>query len=103
MSDSKDKTMKILVIDDEKIVLESCSRIFGSEGFQVVTTDSARRGLELAAEGSFDVILCDWKMPELDGIDTVEMISKRSPDSAIVMITGFPALLPASHARSEKG
>ena len=42
MSDSKDKTKKILVIDDEKIVLESCSRIFGTEGFQVVTTDSAR-------------------------------------------------------------
>jgi FixJ family two-component response regulator len=98
MSDSKDKTVKMLVIDDEKIVLESCSRIFGSEGFQVVTTDSARRGLELAAEGSFDVILCDWKMPELDGIDTVEMIDKRSPDSAIVMITGFPAVERATDA-----
>jgi len=98
MSDSKDKTMKMLVIDDEKIVLESCSRIFGSEGFKVVTTDSARRGLELAAEGAFDVILCDWKMPELDGIDTVEMIDKRSPDSAIVMITGFPAVERATDA-----
>ena len=98
MSDSKDKTMKMLVIDDEKIVLESCNRIFGAEGYQVVTTDSARRGLELAAEGSFDVILCDWKMPELDGIDTVEMIDKRSPDSAIVMITGFPAVERATDA-----
>ncbi len=98
MSDSKDKTMKMLVIDDEKIVLESCSRIFGSEGYQVVTTDSARRGLELATGGNFDVILCDWKMPELDGIDTVEMIDKRSPDSAIVMITGFPAVERATDA-----
>jgi formate/nitrite transporter len=98
MSDSKDKTIKMLVIDDEKIVLESCSRIFGAEGYQVVTTDSARRGLELAAEGSFDVILCDWKMPELDGIDTVEMIDKRSPDTAIVMITGFPAVERATDA-----
>jgi len=82
MSNSKDTTKKMLVIDDERIVLESCSRIFGSEGFDVTTTDSARRGLELAAEGRFDVILCDWKMPELDGIDTVEMIDKRSPNSA---------------------
>jgi formate/nitrite transporter len=98
MSDSKDKTKKMLVIDDEKIVLESCSRIFGSEGFDVTTTDSARRGLELAAEGNYDAILCDWKMPELDGIDTVEMISKRSPDSAIVMITGFPAVERATDA-----
>jgi formate/nitrite transporter len=98
MSDSKDKTRKILVIDDEKIVLESCSRIFGSEGFDVTTTDSARRGLELASEGNFDVILCDWKMPELNGIDTVEMIDRRSPGSAIVMITGFPAVERATDA-----
>ena len=98
MNDSKDKTKKMLVIDDEKIVLESCSRIFGAEGFDVTTTDSARKGLEMAIEGNFDVILCDWKMPELDGIDTVEMIDKRSPDSAIVMITGFPAVERATDA-----
>ena len=98
MDDSKDKTKKMLVIDDEKIVLESCSRIFGAEGFEVTTTDSARKGLEMAVEGNFDVILCDWKMPELDGIDTVEMIDKRSPDSAIVMITGFPAVERATDA-----
>ena len=98
MSDSKDRQSKMLVIDDERIVLESCKRIFGAEGYEVTTTDSARRGLELAAEGEFDVILCDWKMPELDGIDTVEMIDKRSPGSAIVMITGFPAVERATAA-----
>ena len=98
MNDSKNTTKKMLVIDDEKIVLESCSRIFGAEGFDVTTTDSARKGLEMAIEGNFDVILCDWKMPELDGIDTVEMIDKRSPDSAIVMITGFPAVERATDA-----
>lgn len=90
--------LRILVIDDEKIVLDSCSRIFSAEGHEVVTTDSARRGLELAVESKFDVVLCDWKMPELDGIDTVEMIDKRSPDSAIVMITGFPDVDRATDA-----
>ena len=98
MSDTNDKTLRILVIDDEGIVLDSCRRIFSGEGYEVVTTDSARKGLELATEGRFDVILCDWKMPELDGIDTVEMIDKRSPDSAIVMITGFPAVERATEA-----
>ena len=98
MSDTNDKTLRILVIDDEGIVLDSCRRIFSGEGYEVVTTDSARKGLELATEGRFDVILCDWKMPELDGIDTVEMIDKRSPDSAIVMITGYPAVERATEA-----
>ncbi|UCF99349.1 MAG: formate/nitrite transporter family protein [Spirochaetaceae bacterium] len=98
MSKSKTKMLKMLVIDDEKIVLDACKRIFSAEEYEVLTTDSARRGLELVAENKFDVILCDWKMPELDGLDTVEMIDKRSPGSAIVMITGFPAVERATDA-----
>jgi len=83
---------RMLCIDDETVVLESCRRIFGSEGYEVVTADSARGGLELAATGHFDVILCDWKMPGMDGIDVVDILDKRSPDTAIVMISGFPAV-----------
>ncbi len=98
MSDTEKNIRNMLVIDDEDIVLESCQRIFGSEGYQVVTTDSARKGLELASETRFDVILCDWRMPELNGIDAVEMIDKRCPDSAIVMITGYPAVERATEA-----
>jgi formate/nitrite transporter len=98
MSDTEKNIRNMLVIDDEDIVLESCQRIFGGEGYQVVTTDSARKGLELASETCFDVILCDWRMPELNGIDAVEMIDKRCPDSAIVMITGYPAVERATEA-----
>ncbi len=98
MSDTKKKDKRMLVIDDERVVLDSVRRIFAGEGYEVVATDSARQGLELAAETHFDVILCDWRMPELDGIDAVEMMDKRSPESAIVMITGFPALERATEA-----
>jgi formate/nitrite transporter len=83
---------RLLVIDDESVVLTSCRRIFAEEGFEVVTTDSPRQGLELASGSRFDVILCDWRMPELSGIDVVELLDKRSPESAVVMITGFPAV-----------
>ena len=83
---------RMLVIDDEAVVLSSCRRIFTAAGFEVVTTDSPRQGLELASGSKFDVILCDWRMPELDGMDVVEMLDKRSPDSAVVMITGFPSV-----------
>jgi formate/nitrite transporter len=89
---------RMLVIDDESLVLSSVRRIFGDEGYEVVTTDDPRRGLEMAQESRYDVILCDWRMPQLDGIDVVEMLDKRSPESAIVMITGFPALERATDA-----
>jgi formate/nitrite transporter len=83
---------RMLVIDDESVVLTSCRRIFQAEGFEVVTTESPRQGLELASGSKFDVILCDWRMPELDGLDVVEMLDKRAPDAAVVMITGFPSV-----------
>ena len=83
---------RMLVIDDESVVLSACRRIFGPEGWEVVTTESPRQGLELASGSRFDVILCDWRMPELDGLDVVEMLDKRAPDAAVVMITGFPSV-----------
>ena len=83
---------RLLIIDDEKIVLDSCRKVFADEGFEVVTTDRPPEGLKLIAESFFDVILCDWKMPGFDGMDVVEEIDRRSPESAVVMISGFPSM-----------
>jgi CheY-like chemotaxis protein len=83
---------KMLIIDDEEIVLKSCQKIFEAEGFNVVVTASPQEGLKLVAESSFDVILCDWMMPGFDGMDVVEEIDRRSPNSAVVMISGYPTV-----------
>ena len=89
---------RMLIIDDEDIVLESCRKVFTSEGFDVVTTNSPAEGLKLISDSKFDVVLCDWKMPGFDGMDVVEEIDRRSPESAIVMISGFPSVGRATEA-----
>jgi len=89
---------KMLIIDDEEIVLKSCRRIFEAEGFDVVTTNNPQEGLQLASDTSFDVILVDWMMPGLDGMDVVEEIDRRSPNSAMVMISGYPSVGRATEA-----
>lgn len=89
---------KMLIIDDEEIVLNSCRKVFSTEGFHVVITPSPEEGLKLASDSAFDVILCDWKMPGLDGMDVVEEINRRSPDSAVVMISGHPTVGRATEA-----
>ena len=89
---------KMLVIDDEEIVLESCRKVFTEEGFEVVTTTNPADGLKIIEGATFDVVLCDWKMPGFDGMDVVEEISTRSPDSAIVMISGYPTVGRATEA-----
>jgi len=89
---------KMLIIDDEEIVLKSCRKIFEAEGFEVVTTANPQEGLKLVSEKSFDVILCDWMMPGFDGMDVVEEIDKASPNSAVVMISGYPSVGRATEA-----
>jgi formate/nitrite transporter len=89
---------KMLIIDDEEIVLKSCRKIFEAEGFEVVTTTNPQEGLNLVSEKSFDVVLVDWMMPGFDGMDVVEEIDKRSPNSAMVMISGYPSVGRATEA-----
>lgn len=89
---------RMLIIDDEQIVLESCRKIFSSEGFSVEITQNPQEGLDKAATSGFDVILCDWKMPGFDGMDVVEELNRRAPDSTVVMISGYPSVGRATEA-----
>jgi DNA-binding NtrC family response regulator len=89
---------RMLIIDDEEVVLESCRKIFSAEGFQVTCTTSPPEGLRLIADSSFDVILCDWKMPGFDGLDVLEELERRSSHSALVMISGYPTVGRATEA-----
>jgi formate/nitrite transporter len=88
----------MLVIDDEDVVLESCRRIFSAEGYEVTCTTSPREGLRLVENAFFDVILCDWKMPGFDGMDVLAELNQRSPDSTVVMISGYPTVGRATEA-----
>jgi formate/nitrite transporter len=83
---------KMLVIDDELVILESCRKIFSEQDYEVSTAANGKLGLEMVAGAQYDVILCDWSMPEMDGVDVVEILDKRAPDTAIVMITGYPSI-----------
>jgi formate/nitrite transporter len=89
---------RMLIIDDDVIVLRLCRRIFEAEGFEVTTTANPQEGLKMVLEKSYDVILVDWMMPGFDGMDVVEEIDKRSPNSAMVMISGHPTVGRATEA-----
>ena len=89
---------KMLVIDDDSTVLSSCQRIFEEENFYVVTTISPEEGLSLVLDTYFDVVLCDWMMPGLDGMDVITRLEETSPGSAVVMISGYPSIERATEA-----
>ena len=79
---------KILVIDDERSIRNTVKDILGFEGYTVEVAENGSRGLELVKVSDFDIILCDIKMPEMDGIEVLEKILELKPETTVVMISG---------------
>jgi len=85
----KINTMKILVVDDEDIVLESCQAVFELEGFEPVVVPSADKALETMKNENFALLLIDVKMPKHDGMYLMEKIQEQWPDIPIVLMSGY--------------
>ena len=82
--------MKILVVDDDAIVIKSCRRILEAEGFEVMTVPGADEALEKIKSSEFDLLLMDVKMPKHDGIFLMREIKKNWPDIPIIVMSGYP-------------
>jgi len=82
--------MKILVVDDDAIVVKSCKRILEAEGFEVLTVPSADEALETIKKYDFDLLLIDVKMPKHDGMFLMREIKKDLPEIPIIVMSGYP-------------
>jgi DNA-binding NtrC family response regulator len=79
---------KILVIDDERPIRRTLCEILEFEKFEVDQAENGEEGLKMAQKNNYDVILCDIKMPKMDGIEVLEKVKQLDFDSTIVMISG---------------
>jgi DNA-binding NtrC family response regulator len=79
---------KILVIDDERSIRNTLKDILEYEKYEVDLAEDGNKGLEKIKSAEYDVILCDIKMPGLDGIEVLERLVVLAPDTPVVMISG---------------
>ncbi|MDF1550594.1 MAG: sigma-54 dependent transcriptional regulator [Bacteroidales bacterium] len=79
---------KILVIDDEKPIRDTLKEILEYEDHQVETAIDGFEGLERAKETTYDIILCDIKMPQMDGVEVIEKLMDICPEVPVIMISG---------------
>lgn len=79
---------EILIIDDEKAIRKTLSEILSFEGYKVDEAADGEEGLKKFKEKSFDLVLCDIKMPKLDGIEFLQKAAEVNPDIPIIMISG---------------
>jgi DNA-binding NtrC family response regulator len=82
--------MKILVVDDDAIVVKSCKRILEAEGFEISAVSSADQALEAVKKYDFDLLLIDVKMPKHDGFFLMREIKKEVPEMPVVIMSGYP-------------
>ena len=85
---------KILVVDDEELIIKTVSKLLVREGYGVTISHSGREAIEEIKNGSFDLIVTDIRMPELNGIETLIQIrallkQKGSPKIPEICITGY--------------
>ncbi len=90
-----DAPVQILVIDDDKAMRDACYQILSRQGYQVELAASARQGLTLLERSSFDAILLDLVMPDLDGLEALKKIKALDPEVEVIIITGYGTIQSA--------
>lgn len=79
---------KILIIDDERAIRRALREILEFEEFEVDEAENGKDGLEMAKSGEYDIIFCDIKMPEMDGMEVLEGLQAAGVESPVIMISG---------------
>jgi DNA-binding NtrC family response regulator len=88
----------ILIIDDEKAIRKTLGEILSYEGYKIDEAGDGEEGLKRFKEKSYDVVLCDIKMPKIDGIEFLDKASEINPDIPIIMISGHGTIETAVEA-----
>jgi DNA-binding NtrC family response regulator len=89
---------KILVIDDDQAIRVSMVDLLEYEKYEVDVAKSGIEGIEKIKVGKYDLVLCDIKMPQMDGMETLEKISEINPELPVIMLTGHGSVENAVEA-----
>jgi len=89
----------VLVVDDDPDMLETCARILQRAGYDCLTATGGREALDLLRSRRLDVILADWRMPEMDGLTLLANARRLAPGIPTVIVTAYASADSARRAR----
>jgi DNA-binding response OmpR family regulator len=87
-----EKNRTILVVDDDKSILRTFTRILQKNGYKIDTAETGKETIEKADKNHYDLALVDIRLPDMDGTDLLAKIKKQLKNTIKIMITGFPSL-----------
>ena len=86
---TKLKEMKILLIDDDEWIRDSLSLFFEAEGCNVLTFETAEEGLEALEQKDYDIVISDYKLPGMDGLEFLRRVKEKQPNAFEILITAY--------------
>lgn len=89
---------KALVIDDEQVVLDSVKKVLDAKNYEVDLTLKGKKGIDLAIRNSYDIVLTDIRMPDIDGLTVLRDIKRVKPTLPVLIITGYASVNSAIQA-----
>lgn len=89
---------RILIIDDENIVLKSCLRILRNKDYEIDTVLSGDDGLARIGEKEYDIVITDLKMPGISGMEVLSTLRKDRPEITVIIFTGYATAATAREA-----
>jgi len=98
MSQPTDSTASILVVDDDRIILESLGEFLRFEGYAVQTATSFNDAVKILEQGAVALVIADVNMPGGNGFELLHFIRRKAPDAGVVMITAYGTIDSAVEA-----
>ena len=80
---------KILIIEDDHDICQLLKRFLTKHGFTVIHANNGKQGISIALEEKFDLILCDFRLGDLDGFEVLKKVKEKLPDLPFIIITGY--------------
>ncbi len=96
---TKLKTMKILLVDDDEWIRDSLRLYFEAEGCRIVAIETAEEAIEALHRQDYDIIITDYKLPGMDGVEFFRRIQNSHPNTIKILITAYKSEVVVDEAK----
>src|SRR5882672_8803251 len=93
-----DRSAALLIIDDEPQLRNILQRLFAGEGYRVTTADTGAQALQRVKLHRYEVVLCDVRLPDANGVELTKAIKSQQPDAEVIVLTAFGTISDAVQA-----
>ena len=90
--------IRILVIDDESVICDACELVLTEKGHRVDRCVTGRTGLHAIQQEEYEIILLDMKLPDIDGMEILQTVCRKTPFPRIIVMTGYSTMANAVQA-----